>query len=88
LFVDLDLDGQAMAVEAGHIGRVETCHRLRFDDEVFEAVVERVAQVHGAVGIGRSVVEEVGWATDAGLAQLVIKAQRGPAGQAERFILR
>ena len=87
LLVHLDLDGQAVAVVAGNVGSVKAGHGLRLDDEVLEALVQRVAQVDGTIGVGRAVVEEIGRAALAGLAQLVIKAQRGPAGQPKWFIL-
>ena len=88
LLVDLDLDGQAVAVPAGDVGSVEAGHGLRLHDKVFEALVERVAEVDGAVGVGRAVVEDVGGAAGAGLAQLFIEAQRGPFFEAKRLILR
>jgi hypothetical protein len=57
--VDLDLDGQAVAVPAGHVGRIEALHGLRLDDEILEDFVERGAQVDVAVGVGRPVVQDV-----------------------------
>ena len=87
LLVDLDFDGQAVAVEAGNIGCIEAGHGLRLDDEILEAVVERVTQVDGTVGVGRAVVKDVGRATLAGLAQLVIEAQRSPASEPKWFIM-
>ena len=83
LLVDLDLDGQAVAVVAGDVGGVEAGHGLRLDDEVFESLVQRVAKVNGAVGVGRAVVEQVGGSAGAGFAQLLIEAQRGPPLRAE-----
>ena len=59
LLVDLDLDGQAVAVPAGDVGGVEAGHGLGLDDEVLDALVQRVAEVDGAVGVGRAVVEDV-----------------------------
>ena len=47
-----------------------------------------MAKVDGAVGVGRAVVEDVGGPAGAGLPQLVIEAQRGPASQPKRLILR
>ena len=74
LLVDFDLDGQAVAVVAGDVGRVKAGHGLRLDDEVFKALVQGVAKVDGAVGVGRSVVEEVSGAAGAGFAELFDKA--------------
>ena len=59
-FIDLDFDGQAVTIPAGDVGRVETRHGARLDDEVLEALVESVAEMQGAVGVGRSVMQDVG----------------------------
>ncbi len=87
LLVDLDLDGQAVAVVAGHIGRIEAGHGLRLHDKVLEALVQGMAQVNGSVGVGRTIVEQVRRAAGAGLAQLFIEAQLGPASQSKWLIL-
>ena len=84
LLVDLDLDGQAVAVPAGDVGRVEAGHGLGLDDEVLEALVERVAQVDGAVGVGRAVVQDVLGSAGAGRANLRVEV-RVPATSASRF---
>jgi len=73
--VDLDLDGQPVAVIAGDVGGVEPGHGLRFDHEVLQALVESVAQVNGSVGVGRAVVEQVNRPALAGFAQLLIEAE-------------
>ncbi len=64
--VDLDLDGQAVAVPAGDVGGVVTEHGARLDDEVLEDLVEGRAHVDVAVGVGRAVVEDEGRALVAG----------------------
>ncbi len=87
LLVDLDFDGQAVAVVAGDVGRVEAGHGFRLDHEVLEAFIQRVAQVDGPIGVGRAVVQQIGGAARAGFAQLLIEAQRGPPGQPKRLIL-
>ena len=58
LLDDLELDGQPVAIPAGHEGRAEPGHGLGFDDEVLENLVERGAHVDIAVGEGRAVVED------------------------------
>ena len=70
LLVDFDLDGEAVAVPAGDVGGVEAGHGLGFDDEVLDALVERVAEVDGAVGVGGAVVEDVLWAEPARAARI------------------
>src|SRR5690242_2729135 len=56
---DLPLDRQPMAVPARHVDRVAAEHLLRAVDHVFEDLVERMADVQIAVGIGRAVMEHV-----------------------------
>ena len=80
LLVDFDLDGQAVAVPAGDVGGVEAGHGLGLDDEVFEGLVERVAEVDGAVGVGRAVVEDVAGRAGAGGADLVVEAWTSSQG--------
>ena len=58
-FLDLVLDGQAVAIPAGHVGRVFTVQRARLDDHVLEDLVDRVADVDVAVGVGRAIVQHV-----------------------------
>ncbi len=57
--VHLDLDGQSVAVPAGHVGRVEAAHAARLDDEVLQRLVQRSAQMDGTVGVGWAVVHHV-----------------------------
>ena len=86
LLIDLDLDGQAVAVPAGDVGSVEAGHGAGFNDEVLDALVEGVAEVDGAVGVGRAVVEDVAGATGAGGADLGVEVGFSPLGQTKRLI--
>ena len=63
LLDDRGLDGHAVVVPAGHVGRVIAAHGLLADDEVLEGLIERVAHVDVAVGERRAVVQN-----EAGLA--------------------
>jgi len=58
LFFHLQLDGQAVAIPARHIGRIEAGQRLGLDDDVLEYLVDRMANVDVAVGIGRAVMQD------------------------------
>lgn len=49
-----------MAVPAWHIGYAVALLELDSEDDVFQDLVEGVANVEGAVGVGRPVVEEEG----------------------------
>src|SRR3546814_3593066 len=75
LLLDLPLDGQAVAVPAGDIGRVLALQRLGADDHVLQDMVERVADVHVAIGIGRAVVEDELRAVLAGFANLAFRSE-------------
>jgi hypothetical protein len=88
LFVDLDLDGKTVAVVAGDVGGIEPSHGLRFDDEVFQALVQGMAEVNRAVGVGRSVVEKVSRAAGTGFAQFFVEADGIPFFEPKRLILR
>src|SRR5581483_5985605 len=82
LLVDLDLDRQAVAVPARNVGRVEAGHGFGLDDEVLDALVERVTEMDGAVGVGRAVVQDVLRGAGAGSANLVIKTGGFPLREA------
>ena len=58
LLLDLPFDGQAVAVPAGHIVGILAQHLLGAGDDVLQDLVERVADMEMAVGVGRSVVED------------------------------
>ena len=88
LSVDFDLNRQAMAIETGDIGRIETGHGFRFDDEIFEQLVESVTQVNFAIGVRRPIVQNVFGATGAGRANAVVEIHLLPAGEHFRLILR
>jgi hypothetical protein len=84
--VHLQLDGQPVTVETGLVGRVETGHRPRFDDEILQRLVERRAHVNVAVGIRWAVVQhELGRAA-ALRPNFSVQIHRRPPG--ERFGLR
>jgi outer membrane protein len=57
LLLDRVLDRQAVAVPAGHVLRVEAGQLPRLDDHVLEHLVDGVAHVDLAVGVGRAVVQ-------------------------------
>ena len=58
LLDDRGLDGHAVVVPAGDIGRVPAAHVAVADDEVLEALVHGGAHVDVAVGEGRAVVQD------------------------------
>ena len=88
LLLDLPLDRQAVAVPAGHVVGVLARHLLRADDQVLEDLVERVADVDVAVGVGRAVVQHEFRPAGPGAAQLAVEAVARPAGENFRLFLR
>ena len=70
-----------MAVPARHIGRVEAAQRARFDDHVFEDLVDCVTDVDLAVGVGRAVVQDEGGCAAPRGTNLAVDVLVLPAGQ-------
>ena len=85
LAIDLQLDRQAVAVVARHVGHVEAGHRPRLDDEVLQDLVERRAEVDLAVGVRRTVVEDELRRAAALLANLPVQVHRLPARERLRL---
>ena len=54
---NLVLNGQAVAIPAGDVWAVETFHRATTHDEIFQHLVQKMAEVNGSVGVGRPVVK-------------------------------
>ena len=85
LLLDLPLDRQAVTVPAGDVAGVSPHHLARAHHHVLEDLVERVADVEVAVGVGRPVVEGEGLAAPripgGPLAQAVVDPDPLPAGE-------
>ena len=79
LLIDLDLDGQAVAIPSRDVRRVESRHGLGFDDEILQALVQRMSEVNGAVGIGRTVVQNVARGPAAGPRECARKSPSPPS---------
>ena len=85
LAVDFQLDGQAVAVVARDVGRVEAGHRPRLDDEVLEDLVEGGAEVNLPVGVGRTVVKHILRGAGPARPELPVQADLLPPGNRFRF---
>src|SRR5213082_882726 len=70
----LQLDRQSVAIPAGDVGRVEAVERARLDHDVLENLVDGVADVNGAVGVWRPVVQHEARPPARHLAQLLVGA--------------
>ncbi len=81
LLLDLPLDRQAVAVPARDIVAVLAQHLLGAADQVLQDLVERVADMQVAVGVGRAVVQHELRAALALLAKPVPQLHVGPALQ-------
>ena len=60
-FFDLMFDRQAMAIPTGHVWRIEPGQRFTLDDDVFENLIRRMANMNIAVRIGRAIVQNKFW---------------------------
>ena len=87
LLLDLPLDRQAVAVPAGDVVDVMAEQEAAADDEVLERLVQGVADVDVAVGVGRAVVQDELGTILANFAQLLVQANAVPALQDLRFAL-
>ena len=57
LFFHLGLNWQAVAIPAGHVGRVMPRHALGLDDQILEDFVQAGAKMNFARGIWRAVMQ-------------------------------
>ena len=83
----LQFNRQAVAIPARHIARVVTVQRAAFDDDVFQNLVDRMADMNVAVGVRRAVVQHKGWAALTGFADFLIQTVLPPLLQHLRFAL-
>ena len=81
------LDGLAVAVPAGHVGREEPALRMGLVHEVLEDLVEGMADMDGAVGVRRAVVQDEGLAVLVLLENLLVDMLFFPLGQTLRLAL-
>ena len=88
LLDDGRLDGHAVVVPAGNIGRVVAAHGVGADDEVLEGLVQRVPHVQVAVGEGRAVVQDEGGLALVLLEQQVVDVDLVPVLEHGRLTLR
>ncbi|MNM88777.1 hypothetical protein D3C81_1010000 [compost metagenome] len=87
LLFDRDLDRQAVAIPARHVGCIKAGQVTRLDDDVLEDLVDRVAQMDLAVGIRRAVVQHEQRAAFGVLAKLRVDALLFPLRQDARLTL-
>ena len=59
LFLDLPFDRQAVAIPARNVVGIKATHLERAGDHIFEDLVERVADMDVAIGIGRAVMQHI-----------------------------
>ena len=88
VFLDLPLDGQAVAVPARHIVRVLAQHGLGAADHVLEDLVQGVADVDVAIGVGGAIVQHEFRPTAPVFAHELVEVHRLPAGENLRLLLR
>ena len=82
------LDGLAVAVPTGHVRREIAALSMAFIHEVLQHLVEGVADVDGAVGVRRAVVQHKGLAVLVLLENLLVDVLRLPLLESLRLALR
>ena len=87
-FFDFPFDRQTVAIPARHIWRIKPAQRARAHDHILEDVVQRMADMHVAIGIRRAIVENELFAPGARIAQGAIKIIGFPARQNAWLFLR
>ncbi len=87
LLVDLMLDGQAVAIPAGHVDGIVAEHRPGLDHDVLEDLVERSPHVDVPVRVGRAVVENPARAALPAGAKLAVEVAGVPAAEELRLPL-
>src|SRR5690606_10613091 len=88
LLLDLPLDRKAMAIPPRHVGRILAEQGLRAHDHVLQHMVQRVPDMHVAVGVRRAIVEDELLAPFARRADLPIQTLLLPAREDARLLLR
>ena len=88
LFLDHEFDGKTMTVPAGDIRGIEALETLALDDDVFQDLVDRMADVNLAIGVGRAIVQHEGGSILSGLPKLLVDAKFVPASKLLGFPLR
>ena len=74
LFLNRVFNRQAVAVPAGDVLRVQALELPCLDDHVLQNLVDGMAHVDLAIGVGRAVVQDELGLTQAGVTQLFINA--------------
>ena len=87
LLFHLELDGQAMAVPARHVGGVQAIQGAGLDNDVLEHLVDGVADVDVAIGVGGAVVKDELLGPRAGGTDLAVEVHGLPVGEQLRFPL-
>ena len=88
LFLDLPFDRQAVTVPARHVVGIEAEHLLALGHHVLEDLVQRVADMDVAVGVGRAVMQHEFGAAGSALAQFSVEVDLVPVFEDFRLALR
>ena len=88
LFLDLPFDRQAVTVPARHVVGIEAEHLLALGHHVLEDLVQGVADMDVAVGVGRAVMQHEFGAAGGVLSQLLVEVDLVPVFEDFRLALR
>jgi hypothetical protein len=81
----VQFDRQSVAIPTRHVRRIESRHRPGFDHQVFQNLVQRMADVNLAIGIRRPVMHDELRGARAGGADLPVQTSRVPARDGGRL---
>src|SRR5262249_5016298 len=85
---DLGFDGKAVAIPARDVRCVMARHGFRFDDQIFEDFVEASAQMDGACGIRRAIMQNEKRLSFTGGENSFVKIRVLPCSELLRLVLR
>ncbi len=88
LLVNLDLDGQAVAVKSRNIRSIKSRHVLGFDDEILQALVQRRTQMDRSAGVRWPVVQGIDRSSCPRLSNALVNPHLLPLGQNPGLVLR
>jgi len=87
ILLNLQFDGQPVAVPSRDVGRFEAAHAFAFQDDILQDLVEGMADVDMTVGIGRAVMEYVFRLVLACVSHFVIESHTIPFSHNLHFFL-
>ena len=87
VLLNLQLNRQTMAIPARDIGSMEPLHPLDLQNDIFQGFVQGVANMNMTIGIGRSIMQDIGRPLRGASLKAAIQVQFSPALEHLRLTL-